>query len=253
MIHDFTDPALSTRFLGDLYQDLSEHAKSTYALPQMPQFVEEFILDRTLDPAIETFGLANTTMIDPTCGSGHFLLGGFRRIFEAWRAAEPGVSSRVHAERALKAVTGVDLNPFAAAIARFRLLVAALAASAERRLADAPVLDPDVAVGDSLLWGARSGQLAGMELASTSSDRQFLYATEHADRLRRVFDRQYAAVVGNPPYITVKDKALNEQYRAWYKSCHRQYSLGVPFTERFFDLALQPDGRGRPAYFCRDD
>ena len=247
LVHDFTDSDRDTRFLGDLYQDLSDYAKSTYALLQTPVFVEEFILDRTLTPAIETFGLAKTTMIDPTCGSGHFLLGGFHRIFEAWRSAEPGGSEREHAERALAAVTGVDLNPFASAIARFRLLVAALNASHVQRLADAPAFVIDVAVGDSLLWGARPGQFGGMEEATAAADRQFLYKTEHSDSLRRIFNKQYSAVVGNPPYIVCRDAALSQQYRDRYKSCHRQYSLGVPFTEKFFDLAVEPDNLGRPA------
>ncbi len=247
LVHDFTDPTWSTRFLGDLYQDLSEHAKSTYALLQTPEFVEELILDRTLTPAIETFGLARTTLIDPTCGSGHFLLGAFHRLWQAWRDAEPATPEGELAERALKQVTGVDLNPFAAAIARFRLLVAALRVSGITRLADARDFTIDVAVGDSLLWGARTGQLAGMEQAGTAADRQFLYRTEHGEALRRIFDRQYAAVVGNPPYIVCRDPALNQQYRDRYQSCHRQYSLGVPFTERFFELAVQPDGLGRPA------
>ena len=57
LVHDFTDPALDTRFLGDLYQDLSEHARKTYALLQTPVFVEEFILDQTLTPALAEFGL----------------------------------------------------------------------------------------------------------------------------------------------------------------------------------------------------
>ena len=70
-----------TRFLGDLYQELSEKAKKKYALLQTPVFVEEFILDRTLNPAIDEFGLDTVRMIDPTCGSGHFLLGGFARLF----------------------------------------------------------------------------------------------------------------------------------------------------------------------------
>jgi len=43
--HDYTDPAWDTRFLGDLYQDLSDHAKKTYALLQTPVFVADFILD----------------------------------------------------------------------------------------------------------------------------------------------------------------------------------------------------------------
>ena len=29
IVHDFTDDTWNTRFLGDLYQDLSEHAKKT--------------------------------------------------------------------------------------------------------------------------------------------------------------------------------------------------------------------------------
>ena len=55
--HDFTDPNWDTRFLGDLYQDLSEAARKKYALLQTPEFVEEFILDRTLDPALDEFTL----------------------------------------------------------------------------------------------------------------------------------------------------------------------------------------------------
>ncbi|MFC5182477.1 hypothetical protein [Actinomadura harenae] len=38
-VHDFTDPDLGTRFLGDLYQDLSTHARKTYALLQTPEFL----------------------------------------------------------------------------------------------------------------------------------------------------------------------------------------------------------------------
>jgi hypothetical protein len=56
--------------------------------------------------------------------------------------------------------------------------------------------------------------------------------------LNRILGQQYHVVVGNPPYITVKDQALNQAYRNRFSTCHRQYSLGVPFTERFFDLAI---------------
>jgi len=55
LVHDFTDDQWDTRFLGDLYQDLSEAARKKYALLQTPEFVEEFILDRTLEPALDEF------------------------------------------------------------------------------------------------------------------------------------------------------------------------------------------------------
>lgn len=248
--HDFTDQDLDTRFLGDIYQDLSAQARADYALLQTPDFVEEFILDRTLTPAIEAFGLSRATLIDPTCGSGHFLLGAFDRLWRDWRAAEPATSERELAQRALTAVTGVDLNPFAAAIARFRLLVAALKVCHIQDLIDAPDFTIEIAVGDSLLWGSRLGQIVGMEAAGTAIDRQFLYQTEHADDLRRVFGRQYAAVVGNPPYIVARDKALNLQYRERFPmSCSGKYSLAAPFMERFFELAQGADGLGLTSGF----
>jgi hypothetical protein len=123
LVHDFTDSSWDTRFLGDLYQDLSEAARKKYALLQTPVFVEEFILERTLEPAIAEFGLKDFKMIDPACGSGHFLLGSFARILTHWRAKEPGTKDRELVNRAIASVHGVDLNPYAIAIARFRLLL----------------------------------------------------------------------------------------------------------------------------------
>lgn len=247
--HDFTDSAWNTRFLGDLYQDLSEYAKKRYALLQTPIFVEEFILDRTLTPAIQTFGYQVVRMIDPTCGSGHFLLGGFARLFRLWQEHKPGENPRVLVQKALDQVYGVDLNPNVIAIARFRLLLAALHACGVKRLKDAPDFRINLATGDSLLHGSRfrafeskTGPQMTFDTEEAFRDElKHFYDVEDRDELRRILGQQYHAVVGNPPYITVKDKALSELYRARYGSCHRQYSLSVPFMERFFDLAVKGD------------
>ena len=247
--HDFTDPEWDTRFLGDLYQDLSEDAKKRYALLQTPEFVEEFILDRTLTPALDEFGLAGLRLIDPACGSGHFLLGAFHRLMRAWFNREPATPERVLVQRALDGVCGVDINPFAAAIARFRLLVAALRASRIARLREAPDFRMNVAAGDSLLHGRRfdeldlgsgADQIAGREIFGHA------FQAEDLGELNRILGRRYHVVVGNPPYVTVKDKAANRLYRERYGTCHRQYSLAVPFTERFFRLALPGTGSTAP-------
>ena len=187
-------------------------------------------------------------MIDPTCGSGHFLLGGFYRMVDEWARAEPNRNRRDVAQKALDAVSGVDLNPFAVAISRFRLLVAALQASDVHRLSEAPDFTIHVAIGDSLLHGQRfglSGQsgIRSNELFDAAESHAetglaHAYASEDLAQVQRILGRQYHAVVGNPPYIVVKDAALNAAYRGQYASCHRQYSLGAPFTERFFELAL---------------
>jgi SAM-dependent methyltransferase len=239
LIHDFQDRSSNTRFLGDLYQNLSESARERYALLQTPEFVEGFILDRTLEPAIAEIGHQSVSLIDPACGSGHFLLGAFRRIFDRSSKAEPGTDVRKLALRAINQVAGVDVNPFAVAIARFRLLIAALKVSEIKRLIDAPTFPLNVAAGDSLLHGARlEGPTRGTQIPLVGKDTlAYVYQTEDANELKDLLGKRYTVVVGNPPYIIPKDSALNEAYRNRFGSCHRQYSLAVPFIERFFDLA----------------
>lgn len=247
--HDFTDPDWDTRFLGDLYQDISESVRKRYALLQTPEFVESFILDYTLERALDTFGLPGLRIIDPTCGSGHFLLTGFERLFDAWVKREPGTNARHLAQKALDAVNGVDINPYAIAIARFRLLIAAMKAAGSTRIKDAPDFQFHLAVGDSLLHGRRhesSGQ--GVQADGLDDPIQHVLEVEDREALESILGQRYHVVVGNPPYITVKDKALNQAYRDKYVTCHRKYSLGVPFTERFFDLCL-PAQNNLPAGF----
>jgi hypothetical protein len=251
LIHDFTDPDWNMRFLGDLYQDLSEAARKKYALLQTPEFVEEFILDRTLDPALDEFGLEGFRMIDPTCGSGHFLLGAFQRLLDRWLRTEPGTGKRELVQRSLDAVYGVDVNPYAVAIARFRLLVAALQASGITRLREAPGFRINVTAGDSLLHGRRFGEL-GLKGETVDLRRvggsEHVYCAEDLVELNRILGQEYHVVVGNPPYITVKDQALNQAYRNRFSTCHRQYSLAVPFTERFFELAVYGHNGGSTGY-----
>ncbi|MEV5354500.1 BREX-2 system adenine-specific DNA-methyltransferase PglX [Streptomyces sp. NPDC052693] len=267
--YDFTDPEWDTRFLGDLYQDLSEHARKTYALLQTPEFVEEFILDLTLEPAVaddgQGFGLnpvwtgpdgrerRGLRTIDPACGSGHFLLGIFHRLLDKWRQAEPGTDDWTLVRRVLESVHGCDKNPFAASIARFRLLVAAMRAAGTRRLADAPPFPINVAVGDSLLHGRDAAgiqtdldTLFAESVVGREEGETYAYATEdvweYAKRVDLLGRGSYHVVVGNPPYITVKDKQEKENYKKSYDACVGQYALSVPFAQRLFELAVKGVG-----------
>lgn len=241
-------PALDTRFLGDLYQDLSEATRKRYALLQTPDFVEDFILDRTLTPALKTFGLEPTDdisggvfkIIDPACGSGHFLLGAFARILSAWQRKAPALSAAEHVISTLKSIHGVDLNPYAVAIARFRLLLAAMHAAGIARLSRCPDFALNLACGDSLLHGSRPSSSGIQQSLDPDDDNQtHIYATEDREQLVELLQHgRYHAVVANPPYITVKDKQQNQNIRDRYGSCSGKYALSVPFMERLFDLAI---------------
>ncbi|MEU2603001.1 hypothetical protein ABZ669_39130, partial [Streptomyces hirsutus] len=167
--------------------------------------MEEFILDLTLEPAVEEFGLTlawkhrpggwdgevfadgpdgaevvrGLRCIDPACGSGHFLLGLFERLLAKWREAEPGTEPWVPVRRALESVHGADKNPFAVAIARFRLVVAALKACGVRELGSAPELPIRVAVADSLLHGR------GARAAAKSHSRGNLLVSGYSEEVER--------------------------------------------------------------------
>ncbi|MGG2459217.1 BREX-2 system adenine-specific DNA-methyltransferase PglX [Streptomyces sp. RGM 3693] len=265
IIHSFTDENLDTRFLGDLYQDLSSHARDTYALLQTPVFVEEFILDMTLDTAVAEFGLepvvsiheadgsirelpAGLRTIDPTCGSGHFLLGLFERLLTKWRDADKTADDWTLIRRALNAVHGCDKNPFAVAIARFRLLIAVMKAAGERQLNSLKEFPLHIAVGDSLLYGRGS---TGIQEDLFSTVDAFQYKTEdaweHSARCDLLGRSTYHLVVGNPPYIEVADPQENKNYRAAFGVCVNKYPLSVPFIQRFFELAIRPDTPDSPA------
>jgi hypothetical protein len=259
VIHDFADPGWDTRFLGDLYQDLSEHAKKTYALLQTPEFVEEFILDLTLDPAIDEFGLEpepprqrpglphTLRVIDPACGSGHFLLGAFQRLIKRWEQQFPAMDPWDRIARVLSGLHGVDKNPFAVSIARFRLLLAVMKAGGVKHLTDAHDFPVNIAVGDSLLHG-RSG--AGEQEEMFGRRGVFTYRSEDVGDYIKSADilgaNSYHVVVGNPPYITVADRQENAKYRKAYGDvCIGQYALSVPFAARFFQLAHVAGGDRR--------
>jgi hypothetical protein len=231
LIHDFSDPGLHTSFLAEVYQDLSELDRKTYALVQTPSFIADLILDRTVRPAMDSFGLRGLRIIDPVCGSGTFLLGAFRRLLDGWRQAEPDRVPWDQIRPALTSVHGVDRYPIAVVISRFRLLMAAIKAAGTRRLSEVPELPLTIALGDSLLHG---GEKAAGTLDNESEWDLDDQAFPAADLLGT---GSYDAVVGNPPYITVKDQDDYQRYRSLYSVCRGKFPLTVPFIARFFELA----------------
>src|SRR5262249_39711249 len=126
-----------------------------------PQPIAEYVVRRTLAPLAATASsdrLLSLRIIDPSMGSGAFLVAACRYLAGAYEAAlvregqvHPGdvddddraSMRRLIAERCLY---GVDLNPMAVQLARLSLWLATLAA-------DRPLsfLDHRLLTGDSLL------------------------------------------------------------------------------------------------------
>ena len=140
-------------------------------------------------------------------------------------------------QRALDGVHGVDVNPYAIAIARFRLLLAALQGvrdhAARPRLRGSPSTSPAATRYCTASPGGDQQTMGWAPIGPCLSAR----GSGRLERLLR--PKSYHAVVANPPYITPKDRALNQAYRDRYSTCHMKYSLAVPFLERIVSLALE--------------
>lgn len=237
------DGGFDSRFLGDLYQDLDGEVRKRYALLQTPVFVERYILDKTLTPALVEFDpeqlrAAGETfrVLDPTCGSGHFLVGAFHRMADYWE--DKGLSKWEAAARALESVWGSDINPHAVDIARFRLLLEVRARTGVSDLDRLAGLTLHLRVLDSLIpWERANSLFPGM-------DRLSHYATPEERAANAAFlGRAFHVVVGNPPYIRPKDKQKLEDYKAfWPRSAAGRYALSAPFAERILTLGVE---RGR--------
>ncbi|MFG3021807.1 BREX-2 system adenine-specific DNA-methyltransferase PglX [Streptomyces sp. NPDC048254] len=246
LVHDFTDASRSTSFLTDLHSSLDEGTRQSYGQVPTPSFVVDLVHDLALEPALaerasDAARLSGVRLVDPACGTGAFLLGAYERLFHRWSEAKPGMSPWQRAARALRSVHGCDIDPCAVLVARFRLLLAAMNSTGEQRIDDVPDLPVVVATGDSLLHGRPDahGGARAVEFDSAAD------IDAYSDRHGLLEPASYHVVTTNPPYITVKDKALFAAYRDAYASCSGPYALSVPFTELAFRLARRGVTAGR--------
>ncbi|MES2638066.1 MAG: BREX-2 system adenine-specific DNA-methyltransferase PglX [Myxococcota bacterium] len=248
---DFTGERFEGQLLGDLYQELDPVVKERYALLQTPSFVRSFMLDRTLGEALKEWPADEIRVLDPACGSGHFLIDALRRLVDATAAQHPDWPMPKVVRSALPRVVGIDLNDYAAALARARLVMTALELSGEGRLRAASDLQPNVFWADGLEQVERGESLRGtpIGLFDRPGDTPTATLTPEATReaLRPVLEPRFHVVVANPPYIVEGDEARKKYHREAvgrpkrprYVSAYREYGLGAPFTERCFQLAIR--------------
>lgn len=246
-VWSFAEEKFEGELMGDLYQELDPVVKDLFALCQTPDFVRAFILDRTLTPAIETFGADEVRLLDPACGSGHFLIDGLKRLIAATASNHGDWDRAKVVAHALDRVVGVDLNDYACALARTRLVMTAAELAGVTKLADAARFHPHVYWADGLEQVEREEQKPSTQFdlftKVEEKPRATLTRSDVRAALKKVFEKKFHAVVANPPYILERDEARKEYHRELigkkrrYVSATGKYSLGAPFTERCFQLA----------------
>lgn len=161
--------------LSHLYQHF---AQSGTGAIYTPPFVADLILDQVM-PYEKLSG--SEKVLDPTCGSGIFLVGAFRRLVHYWQSLNnwdrPGVPRLKEILR--KSIFGVEMLPEAAHVAALNLALAVCEA-----------LQPKV------IWThLKFDKLIGSNLFVGDF-------FENLDNLRNAVPAGFSCIVGNPPFYS---------------------------------------------------
>lgn len=170
--------AIPVDLISSIYQQFARSSAADQARQQGLHYTPIELVHLTLDPVFESLS-PDARVIDPTCGSGAFLVESFRRL--VWKQARGGPAKRKLVRNVLyRQLYGVDVNQSALGIAAFSLYLAAL------ELDDDPIED---------ISDLKFHRLIGTTLFEADALQEDLF--------NGVAAQTFDAVVGNPPWTFV--------------------------------------------------
>jgi len=175
----FRYDAIPVDLISSIYQQFARSSAAEDAHIQGLHYTPVELVHLTLDPVFEALP-PNARVIDPTCGSGAFLVEAFRRL--VWKNTQGRSASRALVRRILyKQLFGIDINRSALGIAAFSLYLAALELDEE-------------AVTD----------VADLKFHRLIDQTLFHADTVHDELPVAITKTAFDAVVGNPPWTFVR-------------------------------------------------
>jgi hypothetical protein len=178
----FRYDAIPVDLISSIYQQFARSSAANEAHVQGLHYTPVELVHMTLDPVFE--GLPDAArVIDPTCGSGAFLVEAFRRL--VWKNTNGQPANRALVRKVLYGqLFGIDINKSALGIAAFSLYLAAL------ELDEEPIINID---------DLKFHRLIGVTLFEANTVQDQLPA--------EIESRPFDAVVGNPPWTFVRNAA----------------------------------------------
>ena len=202
--------------LSHLYQHFAQSGTGAIFTPP---FVADLVLDHVM-PYDQMTG--REKVLDPTCGSGVFLVGAFRRLVHHWQNRNdwerPGVPRLQDILK--KSIFGVEMLPEAAQVAALNLALALCDALQPRVIWNE--LKFDTLIGSNLFTGDFFTRL---------------------DDLRKAVPAGFSCIVGNPPFDSkLTPAALTTRRKEWRKNKIPDGQIAYRVTEECVEL-LASDGR----------
>ncbi len=216
-LYSFRD--LPVELISHVYQHFVRADRSAV---YTPPFLVRMMLDEALGWArLDSLAHERLAVLDPSCGSGVFLVEAYKRMIAHWRARNDWAAPSVAILRdLLLRVRGVDLNPDAVELTAFSLCLAMCEALDTKTLRSSTKLFPKLR-GHSLhtecFFTARAGGLLGDDIG---------------------------AVLGNPPFESKLSTPGARASYAAYQQAHGKLpdkQVAYLFLSDCLDL-LQPGG-----------
>jgi hypothetical protein len=228
----FRFDAIPVDLVSSIYQQFARSSAEEKARLQGLHYTPVELVHLILDPVFEDLP-ATARVIDPTCGSGAFLVEAFRRL--VWRRCGNDRAPRSIVRDILyHQLFGIDINPSALGIAAFSLYLAAL------EFDEDPVTD----VGD-----LKFHRLIGATLFEADSVGN--------DLPTAVLAQSFDAVVGNPPWTFDASKKAKPRKKDSVKTLRPRRSPDWAFLEVAANLAGESGRLGMvmkaSPFFSKDD
>ncbi len=167
--------------------------------------------------------LENMSILDPSCGSGRFLIATANLILSIYKLIHSNRSDRELKKYILESsIFGVEIDKDAANIARLRLICWYLSKE-PKILSDFNINDLD------LISVERIQKKIGIRLNIYESD----FLTEFK------YDKTFDIVLGNPPFIENKknkDSQYKKQLTKLFRSAYRLFDISILFIEQALNV-----------------
>ncbi|WP_236721490.1 N-6 DNA methylase [Trichormus sp. NMC-1] len=213
--YDFS--GLSEEILGDIYQAFLPTAKrKRLGEFYTPTSIVDWLLDQTI------FSHDEGKILDPSCGSGSFLVRYVHRRLEDIKVR--GIAQDDVLQELQTNVWGFDLNPFATFISHFQLMWAILRVKPSSTPPNIHVYNLN-----SLLKDADLVPFLGEGYLSPGSQERD--------------SEQWKYIIGNPPYIRAERVKYSEEMRGlWQQIWGQNADTGLVFLYRALTESLQSGG-----------
>lgn len=216
-LYSFRD--LPVELISHVYQHfVRADASAVYT----PPFLVRLLLDEALGrDRLDRLAEQGEAILDPSCGSGVFLVEAYKRLIAHWRArnawAQPDVATL---RRLMGQIRGVDVNPDAIELAAFSLCLALCEALDNDSIRASTKLFPKlrgVSLHQSCFFAARESQILGDNIG---------------------------VVIGNPPFESrLKTPGSRASYKRWKRELGKFPDKQVAYLFLLDSLAiLRPGG-----------